>query len=675
MTKRTAALLAATLMVGCLSAQIGSEKGGRDARPSSEPEDAETGAPRDVEAGTPAPDADADAADVEDATPADAIATPDAADVDSGPSDARDASTPDATPRDSGVVVAPPSPCWDESEENRGVAVSVEPHRTEGVAPLHVFFDTTGTTSSDGYDPFHELSYCWDFGDDPTAGWEISGRSRNRDFGPQGAHLYESPGTYTAQLWVRAPNGGRGYWTGDITVSDPEQVYAGNRTTCLSASGNFTGCPSGARELRTDNIGDARPHVGTNQRILLRRGDEFVGRLEIKVPGPSTFGAYGEGPKPLLVNGARISLSDRDPELTDLRIMDIAWRGGDTTILNQGMVKNVTFLRLYVDGASSGPGIIKSILDYWNQAGFPGHTLHENVAVYDTTVKNNPDGGGGNGMYIAGKNTVIMGTTLEDCVQHCLRTPIFQGGRISHSRVARPDAGRHGLKIHAPPVGSDGVVQGRTTENIVISDNVFVSGEESWHVAIGPQDGARDERIRQVLVERNFFEGSERGGVQSQTPLVLFGVNSATVRNNVFNLFHAGAGTCIRAGQRGIEPDSDNVYIVNNTCNHTSSRAPGISVDDLDQDIFVQNNLLIGQSAVGFPDNTKWTSNLSGTDAGFTGGAPADPSGFQLGANSPAVDSGTPSDRLTWDFGADLIPLDGDGDGNAQPDVGAFERP
>ena len=59
-------------------------------------------------------------------------------------------------------------------EGNRALAqdtqASLAASRTIGVAPLAVHFDATGTTHSDsGVDPFHDLYYMFDFGDDMGA--------------------------------------------------------------------------------------------------------------------------------------------------------------------------------------------------------------------------------------------------------------------------------------------------------------------------------------------------------------------------------------------------------------------------------------------------------------------------------------------------------------------------
>ena len=85
--------------------------------------------------------------------------------------------------------------------------LSVNASRSSGVAPLSVFFDTTGTVSSTTTKPFHDIEYRWNFGETsgPGAGtWNQGSRpgksSRNLATGPLAAHVYEMPGTYTVTV-------------------------------------------------------------------------------------------------------------------------------------------------------------------------------------------------------------------------------------------------------------------------------------------------------------------------------------------------------------------------------------------------------------------------------------------------------------------------------------------
>ena len=53
---------------------------------------------------------------------------------------------------------------------------------------------------------------------------------------------------------------------------------------------------------------------------------------------------------------------------------------------------------------------------------------------------------------------------------------------------------------------------GTYSEKIVISDNKFIanatSNDAAWTVALGPQDNAHDERLRDIIFERNWMTAS-----------------------------------------------------------------------------------------------------------------------------------------------------------------------
>src|SRR5262245_45132397 len=71
------------------------------------------------------------------------------------------------------------------------VTVQLSPSRTNGVAPLAVFFDATGTTATSTTRPFHDLDYTWTFGDPASGSRSTSGRSKNQAKGAVAAHVFE----------------------------------------------------------------------------------------------------------------------------------------------------------------------------------------------------------------------------------------------------------------------------------------------------------------------------------------------------------------------------------------------------------------------------------------------------------------------------------------------------
>ena len=93
--------------------------------------------------------------------------------------------------------------------------------------------------------------------------------------------------------------------------------------------------------------------------------------------------------------------------------------------------------------------------------------------------------------------------------------------------------------------------------------NNDIRGGPAWSVTIGPQDGLKDEWVREVLIEKNTVDDNK------YLASAAFYINSSntTLRNNQFV---GGAGaiwdySCIMVTRRGVEPIPSGVEIYNNT--------------------------------------------------------------------------------------------------------------
>ena len=164
--------------------------------------------------------------------------------------------------------------------------ITLNASRTSCTAPCAIYFDTEGTVSG-SVDARAKPLYTWDF-DDPTApDWAAlnastrlftdTGESSNTALDHATAHLFETPGTFDVTVNMVDPDGSTASASVTINVADPDTVFSGNDTTCISTSGNFSGCPAGADTETASAISRIAANDGTGKRVLMRRGETFTG--------------------------------------------------------------------------------------------------------------------------------------------------------------------------------------------------------------------------------------------------------------------------------------------------------------------------------------------------------------------------------------------------------------
>lgn len=191
--------------------------------------------------------------------------------------------------------------------------------RLTGVAPLYVNFDATATTSTISTNPSHELFFAHDFGDTGAGVWangvQSAGlTSKNAGYGPVTGHVYETPGTYTYSMVV-TDGVNTATRTKTITVQDPDVVYAGALTICISNSNNFAGAPVGATQVNraadTDMYAAWIAHKASNKRILFCKADTWTASAALSATGLSnmTVGGYGTGVAHTFSSGTMVSVT------------------------------------------------------------------------------------------------------------------------------------------------------------------------------------------------------------------------------------------------------------------------------------------------------------------------------------------------------------------------------
>lgn len=429
-------------------------------------------------------------------------------------------------------------------------------NKTSGTAPFLIFFDAISNDSGiiqpteiSGRKEYADLHYSWDFGDNSSSTWPMSKKSKNRDVGYVASHLYEEPGTYVVTLTVTSSTGEVFFYTQDITVLDPNSLYAGENTICFSNTGNFAGAPEGALHVDLADITDLSDYFETGKRLLLRRGDSWntSGYCSFQnVQGPLLIGAFGEGihsdERGIFENAPVITVSKSDGQSsffsvsrsTDCVISDLHLIGDvdvSTAIGGATDIVNLTINRVHIEGFRVGISLY-----HYDTDG------HQGVHILNSKVHNSD----GNIVFIGAEQLVLQGNLLYEASQsHVLR--VWQGYKavighnVIHGSSIDSHTGRLALKYHGP---SEEVISTTEPSHLekrsryaVVYDNIFgTSGP--WPVTIGPQNNSKDERIQDILVEGNRFLAGW-GTFSSESAPVSTGlrINASyvTVRNNIFD--------------------------------------------------------------------------------------------------------------------------------------------
>lgn len=578
------------------------------------------------------------------------------------------------------------------------ITASVAASRYSGVAPLAVFFDASGTTATTTTLPFHNLEYQWNFGDPGSGNWTYGSRAgsspRNLATGPVASHVFETPGTYTVTLTVTDGTNSVVNKCIQIAVLDANVIFAGNKTVCLSkdvappfAPGDA--CPTGAIEVQVpsgDFVAAMNTYIASGKRILLRRGESAWSAATgagIAVNGPGILGAFGVGVKPKIqaTNASGNTIikvsAGTTPNISDWRIMDLELdgqgRNSSVGVQGNGGMNQLTISNLYAHNMQYALNFSASVLSFYNATpATSGHILWDQLTVanstFDTAVN------GGNIGFISAVRHSFLGNSADDARlgQHILRFQQIAKGVVSNNTLSRPLPSKHVIKMHGPAYGGGGAY----TEQVVISDNKLTGDNNDWTASLEPQNAASDERLRNIIVERNWFVA----GVGTRRALIMSGENF-TIRNNIADMSGGIGNTCNEVGQRGVEPAPKDFRFYNNTCYNSESTAPNISFVSIGANVTnvaVVNNLasvptgtgviFIGTGASGFSQST----NLFGTPAAlFVSGTPTLATDFALGAGSTARDAGTAIPVLS-DFVADLTT-------HVRPqgggfDIGAYEN-
>ncbi len=536
--------------------------------------------------------------------------------------------------------------------------------RTGGAAPLAVFFDAVGGASSvvqpDGPDPdYAAFHYRWSFGDPGGGVWQYSGKEKNTAVGFVAAHVFESPGLHRVTLRVTRPDGSTLDYFQDVTVDDPEDVYAGE-TYYVSAAGSdaSTGTSPGDAFRTVAHAMSVLFASDGPRRVLFRRGDTWIVPDPVVVhdrTGPYTIGAYGTGANPrwtVTHPGGGIELRT---SVRDVRVVDLDLVGPGALSVGDGVQlgRESLLLRCRVAAFARGVGgastnaIANTIADC---------TLvdHRIYGLYYGPTYNPPT------LFDPPMHLAVMGTRFDNALQNSLLRA-YVSRSLWHANLFQR-AGQSATRLL-------GMTAPKKSEFVMITDNLFRS-TTVWTLEIGPENdqngsgGGEQQIVENVILEGNVFSLPQPANVIRQ--VYIWGLR-VTVRNNVFDYTGASSGSCIRVDRRGIGPLPVGTRIENNTAYRGDAAPSFLFVEATSADsTLVRNNIVYGPatSATVAVGSTELANNLSANPL-FE--APAS-GNFRLQAASPALDQGL------------ALPIRADFDGNPRPrgagvDIGAFERP
>lgn len=211
--------------------------------------------------------------------------------------------------------------------------------------------------------------------------------------------------------------------------------------------------------------------------------------------------------------------------------------------------------------------------------------------------------------------------------------------------------------------GADSVIGGNgfatSIDGNVFRGNRCIIGGDLPLGLIALQSEPADGGTEQMVVSNNVFVDNACAGVAGRAGAIRTVVNNTFVGNR--------AGVVVQSGGAPAQGFARN--------NLVSGNDVGIWVDsfvDLRSGLPWRSNLVHGNSADyrGIPVQTGVLGNLL-ADPLFVDRSARD---LRLRVGSPAIDAGLETDTPATDIVGVVRPVDGDGDGEARKDIGAFER-